>query len=619
MAIRPANPAREVQSLGRADVGAPLAIANAVANAAQYEGRGLMALGRGLDEVRQVVQQRVDQHAVDELNEQWLLAQAEAVRAMEAIRQPTMRADDPGLEGLEFQRTLRVAGPAGATEVELRDVPTYEIGGEYLTRRLEAIREAASENISDGRARKQFAAKWALREAELHVEAAGIMREARMADLRGSYQHQVESALQLDDEDSARSVANQAFAMRVINGQELAAELKRISERIDLQHYSRALGRTDTQAGLEALIQEVEEGLIVDPATGSRRQARATPDQLWAIRQQANAKLGQLDQARARRYDEGHRAAVAGLLEGSLTRGKLRALVASDAIAPGTAAALAESLRVAANRAPASSPGLKDAFLRRINSIWAVGEGQTVTGNADALRAQLTMAAHGVDPKTGLPTPGAPRLTGDDFGELMTALNTVVRRIDDDPRFKQADDVLRAASAVGPAGSAWMGDASQIDSLRAYNAGRVALTDYINTAGMNADPLAWARENRDIFDAKNYAAKTVRDFMGTRSYATIGAFVPADPGTEVTREVLVDALAHAQGIGAVNAEIARVIYDQLHGLDGPAFVVPGAEQVIKELPPESAPFWRRLPGASWFFDDEAGAQEVKPGAEGVRP
>ena len=55
MAIQPANPARGVQSLGRRDVGAPIAAANALASAARYEGAGLMAIGAAVLSIALVI------------------------------------------------------------------------------------------------------------------------------------------------------------------------------------------------------------------------------------------------------------------------------------------------------------------------------------------------------------------------------------------------------------------------------------------------------------------------------------------------------------------------------------------------------------------------------------
>ena len=618
MAIQPANPARGVQSLGRRDVGAPIAAANAIASAARYEGAGLMAIGAAAGDVQKLIQERLDQRAVEELNEQWLLAQAEAQRAMTAISSPTMPADTPGLEGIDYQRTLAVAGPGGVERVERTDIPTYEVGGEWFATRMQTIREAAEENLSDSRSRKKFAAQWALKEAELQAKVVGHLREQRNADLRGSYQRQVDQYLQLADEGGAKALARQAFAMRVMNGEQLAQELQRIEQRVDLQYYTERLAASDSQAQLEALIQEAEAGEVLDAETGAVRRARSTPEQLWQVRQQANAKLGQLDQARSRRHDEGRREAVVRLADGNLSRAWIRSAVASDQLDPGVGASLLESLRVAANRAPVSTPGVVDAYARRINSIWVVGEGETVSANASRLRAELTMAAHGIDPATGKPTPNAPRLTGEDFGKLMSQLDTVSGRFDNDPRYQDAVKAIESASGVPPAGSFWDPSPGNLASMRARNAGILAMRDYIDSAGLNADPRAWAQQNADAFKAENWTAKTVREFSESPNYALVAPFVPEPKGGTLTREAVIDGIGSAMAHGVIPPEVARAMHDQVHGLDMPATPVAPPEAMPSPLPADDLPWWNPR---GWFGDDDqpSGVRRVEPGAQGARP
>lgn len=548
------------------------------AQAAELEGRGLEELGATLGQVAEYMDRRADQQAVSEYNEQLLYAQAEATKALGLLDGPSMAVDTPGMESLEFERTVTIPDPSGGTKTIPRDaVPTYEVGGPWLAQRMTSIRDSALSNLKDARSKKKFASEWALIDAKATSSNASNMRELFIADKRGGYELNREQFVQLGDEENARALAFQAFASRIITADQLASDLETIGQDIDLGYYGQRIAVADDAPDLDMLIEQSEAGVILD-AQGEPRKARLTPDQLWTVRQRANTKRQQLDKAR----DEVHRAgAVEGttrFMDGSLTVGWLREQVAIDKLSHTQALNFEQKLHTRATSTTTSTnPEALNSFRVKIRNLrWQSGGAGRVSQRYTELRDELYLAANGITPD-GYSVRPQLSISGKDYNTLMGELDSERGRIDDDPTYKQAVDSIRSTTGVVPGLD--FGLEGNAGRLLAYDAAKRGLDDYIDRYGAEAKPLDWVRDNRELFDPQKYGAENLREFAELRG-STLTRYLPPavaaatkdwSRGQEwpVTAPMYSAAIYDALRAGDLTYEGAMLLYDQLNGITLP--------------------------------------------------
>lgn len=622
------NPQRGVQSLGRRDIRAPMRVANAGLKAAQYEGQGLKNLGAAAQEVGLYMERRNDENAVHEFNTEYLKAQAEAERALGLVSNPTLSTQTPGMSGLDYKKTITVPTPDGGTEeVERTEVPNYEVGGQWLTSKLNDIRDASLNNMSSRRAKEKFAAQFGLLQAKVHSTASGTFRAQRTSDRKGGYALNKEKYLRSSDEEGAKALAFQAFASRTINGEELAEDILAIETRIDTDYYANKLGQADDQASLELVLDEIDEGYIVDGQTGEIRKARLTAAQLRTMRAHANTKLDEEDAATAVRHDEGKDVAVQNYLQGTLTLSALKQMHAADLIDNTTAMAMAARVRTQSKEGLTlkSQPGLVDSLTKQILNVRVVDPGETTTeDNFQMMQEQIRIAQSGLLPN-GQPMPGKAPLTGADAQKLLTLLDQQRKRVYDTPDVQAAEDNLRAITKMPPRGS--MSILEDTEETRrkqlSFNNAVNGLHDYMSRYGTLANPQQWVKDNADMFDPEVQALGNLQAFAESIPGAKLVPYLQKqeDPTMPHTAEQYKAAIGKAVALDGLDWEQARLYYDKLEGLDGDAVQTPGAKEALaNEVRAAEVEEAKRVEGL-WFyerwFDDPSKPTPVsKPGTGG---
>lgn len=616
---------RGVQSLGRRDINAPLRVANAEARAAQYEGEGMRQWGALATEVSQYMTKRADENAVAEFNTEYLKAQAEAEKALGIVSAPKMSTSTPGLSGLDYQRTITITNPDGGTsEVERTEVPNYEVGGPWLTQRLDSVRDAALGNITSRRAKDKFSAQWALLSAKAHTSASATFRDQRTADRRGGYELNKEQYLQNGDEDSATALAYQSFAAGTIDGEQLAADIQAIHTSIDTRYYTTQMALADgDQSRLEDVMDMIDRNAIMDP--DGRRPSRLSPEDRWTLRQQANTMLNQEDAARGRVHEEGAAQGAMMLLDGTLTRQAVKQLLASDKISATTAQAWEGKLRTRAKEGLTvkSTPGLVDSLTLQIQSLRRVTAGTTVEQQRSILEQRILALGSGVRPDGTAATPGRPPLTGADTEALLKELDTQWKRTYNNPAYSQAEDELRTAAKAPPRGpfeSVWSDSADALDARKAFTAGQAALNKYVSTYGDVADPVAWVRSNKEMFDPNTYKTQRLSKFATTTAGAKLLPFLPELPPGDVrshTQEEYTTAIGNALTQNSIDIEQAQLYYDKVNGLTDDGVMTPGAKEAIEAAALLDAEAARKRENESfwsgWFSPDTTNPKAATPG------
>ena len=600
MKIPGANPRRPVQSLGRQNIGGPMRVADAQARAAEYEGAGLRALGLAIEDIGAEMKRRADEEAVHEFHVQSKLAQAEVTRLLGVLSQPSMPADAPGMNELQFDRNIAVKNDDGSVDmVPRQQIPMHEVGGQYFERQMDGIRDSVSANFKDRRGREKWLANFELVRAQQSVKVAMTLRERRREARKAGMFLQLDDYKRSGNEAGARSLLDQSFYAATITPDEYQQEVDRLAVDIDDRAVQQAIAGAETQDDINTVMEHIEAGVIIDLDTGETRQYRGDMDELATLVTRVNNKQQRFERTRKQRHDEGTATAVQLYATGRLNTATLLSLHHEDKISNSTLLSMTKTLREDARRArtdaekPRSNKQVRAAIWTEAATIAQRANEETPASEL-AANLEATIVAHVTGfYADGTPVPDQLRLSDTDGQQLILRVRQNVDEGYSSPQFKSALERINAQTNY----NSLVDSALKINQhrLMANQQQRQLLREYHDAGGRDYDSYLDKLDqthNPEIFKAKNLG-----DFRREMD-AELMPYVPPLTrklleGTDTTQSFQIEAMRAAIMASDYTDEQKRDLMDRLDGFTPP---LPSAPPSMPAQSQGGSPLIMNAPG-----------------------
>ncbi len=534
-----------VQSLGRPDVNAPINIGSAEARASAAWADAIttatntvatVALASGVADADLTLSERIaaDKKSAAELD-QYLI---------------NTRVIDLGRDDIpESVRTV-AENFADMNGLESGLVDTYEIAIEatesHYKRTSEASLLALTEHFDTDRTQTAYNRAMDNVWATGGATAVNTHITQRLEHLAARAELQLTQALSSLDEGEAYRVIVQAEQTGVWTPDVAGEKLAAVGAAIDKLTATRMYSDADTQAAVDAADDFVD-------------QSRLSPEQHIAMIKISDQRQEHLYTVDQRKYGVNYLKAQGLLVENKLTKKMLVDMAANDDITGGQL----NTLRTALNTPVPliSTPGVVDRLTGEITALrFATDDHQPITERVASLRKSLLAQFTGVG-ETGSV---AKTLTGEDFSALMTELDDAEDRAlgKGGQRYSTAAKTIKSLTGYSDAISKMI--EGPYPAGQAYSAFTIALQDYMNRAGVDAEPEEFIARNAQRFTADIYV-KQLHERLSTQ-YPQYGHMIRgliAPPGGIQDAPMTVGAVLNAARVDFLNRKLSGADWENI--------------------------------------------------------
>ena len=386
-----------------------------------------------------------------------------------------------------------------AVKVRSSTVPVYEIGEEHYARMGQSVKDWALEKAKTPLARNRLKTdidQKILTPGQLRVQANMIQK--RNSYLTGITEAAITNQIQAMDEEGAQATAMRALTSGIYTAEKWAETMDYIGTEVDKRSVAQLVDEAENIDQLD----NIDYALMTD------RGLRLEYDDRKELQNYVENRRTQIEERRDRMQSEVFGLGVARALNGTLSGGWVNEQIRAGRITPEKANTL-RSILQSGSTALTTDKATLSRYKREINNLRYLGEGETLKSRISEMREKLFIAANGVT-SGGRPVESGASITGEDYETLLGELDEFEKEFRANPQYKDALKFIEGRTGVTPA---FQWSKSNAANLNANTDFIIALNDYLDRAGSEADPMAWVKENESRFDPEAYRKKDGQRFL----------------------------------------------------------------------------------------------------------
>jgi hypothetical protein len=284
---------------------------------------------------------------------------------------------------------------------------------------------------------------------------------------------------------------------------------------------------------------------------------RMTPETMRTVNAQADKMINEFEQQRAEKHRTNGAELTSQFFENTLTVQDVNVALENDDITRETAMILYNALNTGGVN-KASNEFTLSTWRNEIIKLPYTGNKTTVTGKAEFLKLAIQMEAMGLTP-TGQPTGRPPGISGTDAAKLIKDIDAKVKQTLEAQGFDDAWSMIKSHTGVKDEYGNLFGNQAEVLAATQF---KLALIQYMDQFGADADPIAFFNANKATFSKENFEDPVNQEFVDFFPQAQ-NFMTRNDDGTyafsrEQQRSFVVWLQQQVQG-GAMNRDQAEVV------------------------------------------------------------